>query len=361
MKRVYNFAAGPACMPEWVLEKAASEMTNYKGTGMGVMEMSHRSAEYQEIIDTAQARLRRLMGIPEDYEVLFLQGGGSLEFLMVPLNLMRTGADIINTGQWTKKAIAEHKKLAGKTNVVASSAEDNFTYIPKIKQEDLTEDSDYVYICENNTIYGTKYKELPPHEGKWLVADLSSCICSEKIDVTKYDLIFAGAQKNMGPAGVTIVIVKKELLDIADQDKLPSMLSYKVHADKGSMYNTPPTYAIYMVGLVCEWLEEVVGGLDNMEKINKKKADMLYNYIDSSKLYTNHVAKEDRSLMNVPFVTGDEELDKKFVAEAKQAGIVNIKGHRTVGGMRASIYNAMPIDGVEYLIDFMKKFEKENA
>ncbi len=361
MNRVYNFAAGPACMPEWVLQKAAQELVNYKGTGMSVMEMSHRSNEYQEIIDTARARLRRLMNIPEEYDVLFLQGGGSLEFLMVPLNFMKTGADIINTGQWTKKAIAEHKKLKGNVNVVASSAEDNFTYIPKIKQEDLSADSDYVYICENNTIYGTKYKELPPHDGKLLVADLSSCICSETIDVTNYDLIFAGAQKNMGPAGVTIVIVKKELLDRADQETLPSMLSYKVHADNGSMYNTPPTYGIYMVGLVCEWLEDVIGGLENMEAINKEKAQLLYDYIDGSKLYTNPVAKEDRSLMNVPFVTGDDELDKKFVAEAKKAGIVNIKGHRTVGGMRASIYNAMPKEGVMYLIEFMKKFEQENA
>jgi phosphoserine aminotransferase len=360
MERVYNFAAGPACMPEWVLKKAAAEMTNYHGCGMSVMEMSHRSAEFQEIIDSARDRLKRLMNIPEDYEVLFLQGGGSLQFIMVPLNLMQHKADIINTGQWTKKAIKEHKKL-GEVNVVASSEDANFTYIPKIKQEDLSADSDYVYICENNTIYGTKYKQLPPHEGKLMVADLSSCICSERINVSDYDLIFAGAQKNMGPAGVTIVILKKSLLDIADQDKLPSMLSYKVHADKGSMFNTPPTYAIYMVGLVCQWLEEEIGGLENMEAINHKKAKMLYDYIDSSKLYTNNVAKEDRSYMNVPFVTGDKDLDAKFVAEAKKAGIANIKGHRTVGGMRASIYNAMPVEGVEYLIDFMKKFEQENA
>lgn len=360
MKRVYNFSAGPACMPEWVLEKAAGEMLNYNNTGMSVMEMSHRSADYQAIIDTAEARLRRLMNIPDDYTVLFLQGGGSLQFTMVPLNLMTKKADVINTGQWTKKAIAEHKKL-GEVNVVASSAEDTFSYIPKIKQEDLSEDSDYVYICENNTIYGTKYKELPPHEGKMLVADLSSCILSEPIDVTKYDLIFAGAQKNLGPAGVTIVILKNELLDIADQDKLPSMLSYKIHAKNGSMFNTPPTYAIYMVGLTFQWLEEVIGGVEEMQKINLKKAKMLYDYIDSSKLFANNVAKEDRSYMNVPFVTGDPELDKKFVAEAKEAGIVNIKGHRSVGGMRASIYNAMPIEGVEALIDFMKKFEKENG
>lgn len=359
MTRVYNFAAGPAAIPEWVLKKAQNEMLDYHGSGMSVMEMSHRSSEFQDIIDTTEARLRRLMDIPEEYDVLFLQGGGSLQFLMVPLNLMKKKADVINTGQWTKKAIKETKKI-GECNVVASSEEATFTYIPKIKQEDLSEDSDYVYICENNTIYGTKYKELPPHEGKLLVADLSSCICSEPIDVSKYDLIFAGAQKNMGPAGVTIVILKKELLDRADQDKLPSMLSYKVHADKGSMFNTPPTWAIYMVGLTCQWLEEVIGGLDKMQEINLKKANMLYDYIDQSKLYKNNVAKEDRSYMNVPFVTGDPELDKKFVAEAKEAGIVNIKGHRTVGGMRASIYNACTVEAVEYLINFMKKFEEEN-
>ena len=323
MTRVYNFAAGPAAIPEWVLKKAQNEMLDYHGSGMSVMEMSHRSSEFQDIIDTTEARLRRLMNIPEEYDVLFLQGGGSLQFLMVPLNLMKKKADVINTGQWTKKAIKETKKI-GECNVVASSEEATFTYIPKIKQEDLSEDSDYVYICENNTIYGTKYKELPPHEGKLLV------------------------------------ILKKELLDRADQDKLPSMLSYKVHADKGSMFNTPPTWAIYMVGLTCQWLEEVIGGLDKMQEINLKKANMLYDYIDQSKLYKNNVAKEDRSYMNVPFVTGDPELDKKFVAEAKEAGIVNIKGHRTVGGMRASIYNACTVEAVEYLINFMKKFEEEN-
>ncbi|MBP3853229.1 MAG: 3-phosphoserine/phosphohydroxythreonine transaminase, partial [Erysipelotrichaceae bacterium] len=294
MNRVYNFSAGPSCLPEWVLKKAAEEMLNYKDSGMSVMEMSHRSKEYQEIIDTARDRFRRLLNIPEDYEILFLQGGASLQFTMVPLNLMKKKADIINTGQWTKKSIKEHQKL-GEVNVVASSEEATFTYIPKIKQEDLSADSDYVYICENNTIYGTKYKELPPHEGKLLVADLSSSILSEPTDVSKYDVIFAGAQKNMGPAGVTVVVIKKDLLDVADQDKLPSMLSYKVHADQGSMFNTPPTYAIYVCGLVFQWLEEVIGGLDKMEEINHKKAALLYDYIDSSKLYANHVAKEDRS------------------------------------------------------------------
>ena len=360
MTRVYNFAAGPAAIPEWVLKKAQAEMLDYHGSGMSVMEMSHRSAEFKEIIDNAKASLRRLMNIPEDYDILFLQGGGSTQFFMVALNLLQNGADIIDTGQWTKKAIKEQKKI-GYVHVAASSKEDNYTYIPKIKQEDLDPKTDYVYICENNTIFGTKYKQLPPHDGKLLVADLSSCICSEPVDVTKYDLIFAGAQKNMGPAGVTIVILKKELLDRADQDKLPSMLSYKVHAEKDSLFNTPPTWGIYMVGLTCQWLEEVIGGLENMEKINQRKAKKLYDYIDNSKLYTNNVNKEDRSLMNVPFVTGDDELDKKFVAEAKKAGIANIKGHRSVGGMRASIYNAVTEEAVDYLIDFMKKFEKENA
>lgn len=358
MTRVYNFSAGPACLPEWVLKKAASEMLDAHSSGMSVMEMSHRSSEFQNIIDTCKARLKRLMNIPDEYEILFLQGGASLQFTMIPMNLEKHNVDLINTGQWTKKALKEHEKL-GKVNVVASSAEDNFTYIPKIKQEDLSEDSDYVYICENNTIYGTKYKELPPHEGKLLVADLSSCILSERTDVSKYDLIFAGAQKNMGPAGLTVVIIKKDLIGLADE-KTPSMLNYKTYADNDSMFNTPPTYAIYICGLVLEWLETQIGGLENMEKINRQKAKLLYDYIDASKLYSNPVVPEDRSYTNVPFVTGDKDLDTKFVKEAKEAGIVNIKGHRTVGGMRASIYNAMPLEGVEALIAFMKKFEEEN-
>lgn len=355
MTRVYNFSAGPACLPEWVLKKAASEMLDAHNSGMSVMEMSHRSSEFKDIIDTCKARLKRLMNIPDEYEILFLQGGASLQFTMIPLNLEKHNVDLINTGQWTKKALKEHEKL-GKVNVVASSAEDNFTYIPKIKQEDLSEDSDYVYICENNTIYGTKYKELPPHAGKLLVADLSSCILSERCDVSKYDLIFAGAQKNMGPAGLTVVIIKKDLIGLADE-KTPSMLNYKTYADNDSMFNTPPTYAIYICGLVLEWLETQIGGLKNMEKINRQKAKLLYDYIDASKLYSNPVVPEDRSYTNVPFVTGDKDLDAKFV---KEAGIVNIKGHRTVGGMRASIYNAMPLEGVEALIAFMKKFEEEN-
>ncbi|MBB5185610.1 phosphoserine aminotransferase [Faecalicoccus acidiformans] len=358
MTRVYNFSAGPACLPEWVLKKAAEEMLDAHESGMSVMEMSHRSSEFQSILDTCKERLCRLMNIPEDYEILFCQGGGTMQFSMVPLNLLKHSADIINTGQWTKKAIMEHEKL-GTTHVIASSADANFTYIPKITQNDLSPDSDYLYICENNTIYGTKYKELPPHEGKLLVADLSSCILSEKTDVSKYDLIFAGAQKNMGPAGVTIVIIKKDLIGHA-KENIPSLLDYKTYADNDSMYNTPPCYSIYMVGLVLEWLEKEIGGLDEMEKLSRKRAKMLYDYIDSSKLYSNPVVKEDRSYTNIPFVTGNADLDKKFVKEAKEAGLVNLKGHRTVGGMRASLYNAMPIEGVEALIEFMKKFEKEN-
>lgn len=360
MSKIYNFSAGPACLPEWVLKKAQSEMLDANGSGMSVMEMSHRSSDFEAILKETKDRLRRLMQIPEDYEILFLQGGGNLQFSMVPMNFNKNGADIINTGQWTKKAIAETKKI-GKTNVVASSAEDNFTYIPKITQEDLTPESDYVYICENNTIFGTKYKELPPHEGKRLIADLSSCICTEPVDVSQYDMIFAGAQKNLGPAGVTIVILKKDMLDERRDDIPSAMLDYKTYADNDSLYNTPPTYGIYMVGLTLEWLEDVIGGLENMEKINQEKAAILYDYIDQSKLFSNPVAREDRSLVNIPFVTGNPDLDKKFVAEAKEAGLVNIKGHRSVGGMRASIYNAMPVEGVQALVDFMKDFEERNA
>lgn len=359
MKEIYNFSAGPACIPKWVLEKAAGEMLDANDSGMSVMEMSHRSADFEKILKETKDRLRRLMNIPEDYEILFLQGGGSLQFSMIPMNFNIHGADIINTGQWTKKALAETKKL-GKVNEIASSAADNFTYIPKITKDDLSEDSDYVYICENNTIYGTKYKELPVHDGKRLFADLSSCIATEPIDVSQYDLIFAGAQKNLGPAGVTIVIMKKDLLD-QQKDNIPSaMLDYKTYIDNDSMYNTPPTYGIYMVGLTLEWLEDVIGGLENMEKINKEKAALLYDYLDNSKMFSNPVAKEDRSLVNIPFVTGNPELDKKFIKEAQEAGFVNLKGHRSVGGMRASIYNAMPVEGVQKLVDFMKEFEEKN-
>ena len=356
MERVYNFSAGPACLPEWVLQRAANEMLNANNSKMSVMEMSHRSSDFEKIINTAKERLTRLLNIPDNYEILFLQGGASLQFTMIPMNFLKNEADIINTGQWTKKALKEHKKL-GKTNVIATSEDANFTYIPKIKEEDLSKNSDYLYICENNTIFGTKYKQLPPHKGKRLIADLSSCILSEPIDINQYDMIFAGAQKNIGPAGVTLVIIKKDMIE--ENEQLPSMLNYKTYADNNSMFNTPPTYGIYMCGLVFEWLEEIVGGLENMKKINHKKANMLYEYLDNSSLFSNPVVKEDRSYMNVPFVTGNKDLDAKFIKEAKEHGFVNIKGHRSVGGMRASIYNAMPIEGVEKLIEFMKEFEQK--
>ena len=299
------------------------------------------------------------MNIPDEYEILFLQGGASLQFTMIPLNLERHSVDLINTGQWTKKALKEHEKL-GKVNVVASSAEDNFTYIPKIKQEDLSEDSDYVYICENNTIYGTKFKTLPNTKGKTLVADISSCFLSEPIDVSKFGILWGGVQKNVGPAGMAIVIIREDLITEDVLPGTPTMLRYKTYADNDSLYNTPPTYTIYMCGKVFKWLKKM-GGLEAMKERNEKKAKILYDYLDESKLFKGTVRKEDRSLMNVPFITGNEELDAKFVKEAKEAGFENLKGHRTVGGMRASIYNAMPIEGVEKLVEFMKKFEAENA
>lgn len=360
MSKIYNFSAGPACMPEWVLKKAADEMLDANGSGMSVMEMSHRSAAFESILKETKDTIRRLAGIPEDYEILFLQGGGNLQFSMVPMNFNKNGADIINTGQWTKKAIKEAEKI-GRVHIAGDSSDKTFSYIPKITAEDLDPDTDYVYICENNTIFGTKYKELPVHNGKKLIADLSSCIFTEPLDVTKYDMIFAGAQKNLGPAGVTLVIIKKDLLDERRDDIPSAMLDYKTYADNDSMYNTPPTYGIYMVGLVCKWLEEQIGGLEEMEKINQKKASILYDYLDSSKLFSNPVNKEDRSLVNIPFVTGNADLDKEFIAKAKEAGFENLKGHRSVGGMRASIYNAMPVEGVEKLVDFMKEFEKEHA
>ncbi|MBF0578604.1 3-phosphoserine/phosphohydroxythreonine transaminase [Erysipelotrichaceae bacterium RD49] len=360
MSKIYNFSAGPACMPEAVLKKAADEMLDANGSGMSVMEMSHRSSSFEKILKDTKDTMRRLANIPDDYEILFIQGGGNLQFSMVPMNFNKNGADIINTGQWTKKAIKETEKL-GRVHIAGDSSDKTFTYIPKITQEDLDPDTDYVYICENNTIYGTKYKELPPHEGKKLIADLSSCIFTEPLDVTKYDMIFAGAQKNLGPAGVTVVFIKKDLLDSQRNDIPSAMLDYKTYVNNDSMYNTPPTYGIYMVGLVCKWLEDEIGGLEEMEKINHKKAAILYDYLDSSKMFSNPVAVEDRSYVNIPFVTGNPDLDKKFIAQAKEAGFENLKGHRTVGGMRASIYNAMPVEGVEKLVAFMKKFEEENA
>ena len=360
MARVYNFSAGPAVLPEEVLQEAADEMLDYRGTGMSVMEMSHRSKAYDTIIKEAEADLRELMNIPDNYKVLFLQGGASQQFAMIPMNLMKNRvADYIVTGQWAKKAYQE-ASLYGKANKIASSEDKTFSYIPDCSDLPISEDADYVYICENNTIYGTKFKTLPNTKGKPLVADVSSCFLSEPVDVTKYGVIYGGVQKNIGPAGVVIVIIREDLITEDVLPGTPTMLRYKIHADADSLYNTPPAYGIYICGKVFKWLKKV-GGLEAMKERNEKKAKILYDYLDESKLFKGTVRKEDRSLMNVPFITGNEELDAKFVKEAKEAGFENLKGHRTVGGMRASIYNAMPIEGVEKLVEFMKKFEAENA
>ena len=360
MGRVYNFSAGPAVLPEEVLREAADEMLDYKGTGMSVMEMSHRSKAYETIIKEAEADIRELMDIPDNYKVLFLQGGASQQFAMIPMNLMKNKkAAYIVTGQWAKKAYQE-AKLYGEAVEVASSADKTFSYIPDCSDLDIPEDADYVYICENNTIYGTKFKELPNTKGHTLVADVSSCFLSEPVDVTKYGVIYGGVQKNIGPAGVVIVIIREDLITEDVLPGTPTMLRYKIHADNGSLYNTPPAYGIYICGKVFKWLKKQ-GGLAAMKERNEKKAKILYDFLDQSKLFKGTVRKEDRSLMNVPFVTGDAELDAKFVKEATAAGFVNLKGHRTVGGMRASIYNAMPKEGVEKLVEFMKKFEEENA
>jgi len=360
MKRVYNFSAGPAVLPEEVLREAAEEMLDYKGTGTSVMEMSHRSKAFDDIIKTAEADLRELMNIPDNYKVLFLQGGASLQFAAIPMNFMKNGvADYIVTGQWAKKAFQEAKKY-GKAVKVATSEDETFSYIPDCKDLPIDEDADYVYICQNNTIYGTVFHELPDTKGKPLVADISSCFLSEPVDVTKYGMLYGGAQKNIGPAGVVIAIIREDLIRDDLPETVPTMMNYKVQADNESLYNTPPCYGIYICGKVFQWIKKQ-GGLEAMKKINEEKAAILYDFLDQSKLFKGTVRKEDRSLMNVPFVTGNAELDKKFVAEAKAAGIENIKGHRSVGGMRASIYNAMPKAGVEYLVEFMKKFEAENA
>ena len=360
MARVYNFSAGPAVLPEEVLQEAADEMLDYRGTGMSVMEMSHRSKAYDTIIKEAEADLRELMNIPDNYKVLFLQGGASQQFAMIPMNLMKNRvADYIVTGQWAKKAYQE-ASLYGKANKIASSEDKTFSYIPDCSDLPISEDADYVYICENNTIYGTKFKTLPNTKGKPLVADVSSCFLSEPVDVTKYGVIYGGVQKNIGPAGVVIVIIREDLITEDVLPGTPTMLRYKIHADADSLYNTPPAYGIYVCGKVFKWLKKM-GGLEAMKERNEKKAKILYDYLDESKLFKGTVRKEDRSLMNVPFITGNEELDAKFVKEAKEAGFENLKGHRTVGGMRASIYNAMPIEGVEKLVEFMKKFEAENA
>ena len=357
MDRVFNFSAGPAVLPESVLQEAASEMMNYRGTGMSVMEMSHRSKAYQAIIDEAEADIRKLMNIPDNYKVLFMQGGASQQFAMVPMNLMVNGvADYIITGQWAKKAYQE-AQMYGKANAVASSADQTFSYIPDCSDLPISEDADYVYICENNTIYGTKFHELPNTKGKTLVSDVSSCFLSEPIDVTKYGYVYGGVQKNVGPAGVVIGIIREDLIREDVWPGTPTMLRFKTHADNGSMYNTPPCYNIYICGKVFKWIESM-GGLEGMKAHNEKKAAILYDFLDSSSMFRGTVVKKDRSLMNIPFVTGDSELDAKFVKEAEAAGFVNLKGHRTVGGMRASLYNAMPIEGVERLVDFMKKFEE---
>lgn len=359
MSRVYNFSAGPAVLPEEVLNEAAAEMLDYRGTGMSVMEMSHRSKSYETIIEDAESDLRDLLHIPENYKVLFLQGGGSTQFAMVPMNLMKNRvADYIITGQWAKKAHKE-ASIYGKANAIASSADKTFSYIPDCSDLPVSEDADYVYICENNTIYGTKFWTLPNTKGKLLVADQSSCFLSEPVDVSKYGLIFAGAQKNVGPAGTVIVIIREDLITEDVLEGTPTMLRYKIHADAKSLYNTPPTYGIYMCGKVFKWLK-AKGGLEEMKKINEEKAKILYDFLDESKLFKGTVVKKDRSIMNVPFITGNEELDALFVKESKAAGLENLKGHRTVGGMRASVYNAMPKAGVEKLVEFMADFEKKH-
>lgn len=360
MSRVFNFSAGPAVLPEEVLREAAAEMMDYKGCGMSVMEMSHRSKMFESIIGEAEADLRELLNIPDNYKVLFLQGGASQQFAMVPMNLFKNRVgDYIITGMWAKKAYQE-ASLYGKANAVASSADKTFSYIPDVSDLPISEDADYVYICENNTIYGTKYKTLPNTKGKPLVADLSSCFLSEPVDVSKYGMIFAGVQKNVGPAGVVIAIIREDLITDDVLPGTPTMLRYKTHLDAGSLYNTPPAYGIYICGKVFKWLKNL-GGLEAMKEINEKKAAILYDFLDQSKMFKGTVEKKDRSLMNVPFVTGDDELDALFVKESKAAGFENLKGHRSVGGMRASIYNAMPTEGVEKLVAFMKDFEEKHA
>ena len=359
MERVYNFSAGPAVLPEEVLKECQEEMMNYGGTGMSVMEMSHRSKAFESIINTAEADLRELMNIPDNYKVLFMQGGASLQFSMIPMNLMKNKvADYIITGQWAKKAF-EEAKIYGDAVAVASSADETFSYIPDCSDLPIRDNADYVYICENNTIYGTKFKTLPNTKGKTLVADVSSCFLSEPVDVSKYGIIYGGVQKNIGPAGTVIVIIREDLITEDVLLGTQTMMKYKIHADNKSLYNTPPAYGIYVCGKVFKWLK-AQGGLGVMKEKNEKKAGIIYDFLDNSKLFKGTVRKKDRSLMNVPFVTGNEELDAKFIKEAQAVGFVNLKGHRSVGGMRASIYNAMPIEGVEKLVEFMKKFEAEN-
>ena len=360
MSRVYNFSAGPSMLPVEVLERAQKEMLDCNGSGQSVMEMSHRSKEYQAIIDEAEALFREVMNIPDNYKVLFLQGGASTQFAMVPLNLgnKNKSADYVITGQWAKKAFAEAGRYLD-AHAIASSADKTFSYLPKVDKSMLTPDADYVHITYNNTIYGTHYNTMPDFGDTTVVTDMSSCILSEEVDISKFGLIYAGAQKNMGPAGVTVVIVRDDLIGNA-MDFTPTMLNYQTHADNGSMFNTPPTYGIYICKLVYEWIKNM-GGVKVMHEKNVEKAKLLYDFLDNSKMFKGTVVPEDRSLMNVPFVTDSDELNAKFIAESKAKGFVNLKGHRTVGGMRASIYNAMPIEGVEKLVEFMKKFEEENA
>jgi len=359
MSRVYNFSAGPAALPEAVLKKAASELVEYGSSGMSVMEMSHRSKDFEKIINDTESILREIMSIPDNYHVLFLQGGASLQFAMVPLNLFRNSkkCDLIHTGNWTNKAMKEAKRY-GTVNVLASSEDKTFTYIPKVDKSSFSPDADYFYICSNNTIYGTRYTEFPDTGTVPLVVDMSSNILSERIDVSKCGIIFAGSQKNIGPAGLTIVIIRDDLVGHA-MDITPTMLDYSTHVENKSLFNTPPTYCVYMAKLMFEWIKDL-GGITAIEEINKKKAGMLYDYLEKSEMFKATVAPEDRSIMNIPFVTGSDELDAKFIKEATQAGLVTLKGHRSVGGMRASIYNSMPVEGVAKLIQFMEKFEKEN-
>ena len=361
MARVYNFSAGPSVLPEAVLKKAADEMMDYQGSGQSVMEMSHRSKVYDAIIKEAEALLREVMNIPDNYKVLFLQGGASSQFAMIPLNLMNKSgkADYVVTGQWAKKAYKEASRY-GNANVVASSEDKTFSYIPKLDKSTFTPDADYFHICMNNTIYGTVYHELPDTGNVPLIADISSCILSEPIDVSKFGMLYAGAQKNMAPAGLTVVIIREDLIGNA-QEITPTMFNYQTHADNDSMFNTPPCYTIYVAKLVLEWIKNEIGGLEKMKELNEKKAAILYDFLDNSKLFKGTVVKEDRSLMNVPFVTGDADLDAEFVKVCTENGIVNIKGHRSVGGMRASIYNAMPIEGVEKLVAVMKEFEEKHV
>lgn len=359
MSRVYNFSAGPAVLPEEVLMEAASEMMDYQGTGMSVMEMSHRSKVFEGILNEAEQDLRELMGIPNNYKVLFLQGGAHLQFAMIPMNLMKNRvADYIVTGQWAKKAFNE-ASIYGKANKIASSEDETFSYIPDCSDLPVSPDADYVYICENNTIYGTKFHTLPNTKGKLLVSDVSSCFLSEPVDVTKYGLLYGGVQKNIGPAGMVIAVIREDLITEDTLPGTPTYMKYKIHADAGSLYNTPNAYCIYMCGKVFKWLKKM-GGLEVMKARNEEKAAILYNFLDESRMFKGTVRKEDRSLMNVPFVTGNDELDGEFVKAAEKAGFVNLKGHRSVGGMRASIYNAMPMEGVRALVEFMKKFEEEH-